>query len=156
MARSAQPAVEKFWKGVRKTAECWLWEKRRLFGYGYMRLGGRGTPEVRVHRFAYELLVGSIPDDLCVLHRCDVRNCVNPEHLFLGTRADNNADTRQKKRHKVGETHGNARLTAEQVATIRDKYVCRAGSMYTLAKQYGVTPQTIFAVVHRKSWKHVD
>jgi hypothetical protein len=86
---------------VKMTDSCWLWraytDKK---GYGRCRLNNRNG--VKSHRAVYEILVGPIPDGLCVLHKCDVRNCVNPEHLFLGTHLDNAQDRDSKGRCRAG------------------------------------------------------
>ena len=79
---------------------CWLWTAS-LTGPGYGQFGVKGRVEL-AHRVSYELHVGAIPDGLCVLHRCDVRHCVNPNHLFLGTHSDNSRDCVSKGRHGNG------------------------------------------------------
>lgn len=90
------------------TPGCWIWTKGRYHdGYGQFAVSAHER-SVRAHRVSYELYVGPIPEDLHVLHRCDVRACVNPEHLFLGTRVDNMQDMIQKGRHYSpgrGKTH---------------------------------------------------
>lgn len=76
---------------------CWLWQGDvSPHGYGKYRKGKRGIGEA--HRFFYEQLVGPIPPGICVLHKCDTRLCVNPNHLFLGTRKDNWDDSVRKGR----------------------------------------------------------
>lgn len=80
---------------------CWIWTAsvhRKNGGYGQIQLGRRGEGVAKAHRVSYELHCGPIPDELMVLHRCDNRRCVNPEHLFLGTAQDNTDDMIQKKR----------------------------------------------------------
>lgn len=96
---------------------CWLWVGGlRQRGYGQVRVGARMRT---AHRVAWELFKGPIVAGLHVLHRCDVRPCVNPAHLFLGTHADNMRDMSQKGRAPRGERSGCAKLSAEDVRTIR-------------------------------------
>lgn len=91
-------SVERFWSKVDKTGDCWNWTAGTFhFGHGKFRLNGK---MVKAHRLAYELLVGDFDKSLCVLHKCDNPRCVNPEHLFLGTKGDNNSDMTAKGRHK--------------------------------------------------------
>lgn len=76
---------------------CWIWSGAlRQDGYGVVKIHGK---QIRAHRLIYQNLVGEIPEHLQVLHRCDVRRCVNPAHLFLGTDADNHRDKTAKGRH---------------------------------------------------------
>lgn len=108
---------------------------------------GRGA-----HRFAYELLVGLIPEGLFVCHRCDNPPCCNPEHLFPGTAADNIADMLKKNRWApaVGEAQGCAKLTTHDVVAIR----CAQNiSQSVLAKYYGVGQATVSRIRTRKAWR---
>lgn len=94
--RKLIPPEIRFWKYVNKTDSCWEWiGARRRDGYGRIRVGNFFEA---AHRFSWELVYGDIPSDLCVLHRCDVRFCVNPDHLFLGTNRDNIDDMVKKGR----------------------------------------------------------
>jgi DNA invertase Pin-like site-specific DNA recombinase len=88
-----------------------------------------------------------------VLHRCDVRHCVNPDHLFLGTQADNMADMVEKgrERHPVGIAHGRAKLTEQDVYIIR----AAPGSQQAIADQYGVKQTTISSIKRRRIWRHL-
>lgn len=97
--RPSRPVAERFWSYVQRGDECWTWiGARDANGYGRLSLPGRGT--IGAHRVSWELHRGEIPDGLCVLHRCDNPPCVWPEHLFLGTHADNVADRIAKGRSR--------------------------------------------------------
>jgi hypothetical protein len=108
------------------------------------------------HRVSYEIYVGPIPEGLCVLHHCDVPNCVNPNHLFLGTQADNNRDMHKKGRYGVasirGERHGMAKFKDEDIRYIRSGFL----SVKDLAKNYSVHDITIERIIKRETWGHVD
>ena len=104
----------RFWARVRKTDSCWLWTGARSdHGYGVLR--PQAAPQVRVHRLSWAMHRGPIPEGLHVLHRCDVRSCVNPDHLFLGSQADNMADMWAKQRGRYGGHGGRPRLPAHLV-----------------------------------------
>jgi len=95
------PAEERFWRQVQKDVDgCWLWTGRPVQGYGRFRPSSRGT-KIGAHRYSWELHVGPIPDGLDVCHRCDVPLCIRPDHLFLGTHADNMADMVAKGRSRL-------------------------------------------------------
>jgi HNH endonuclease len=87
-----------FWEKVKKTKSCWLWTGQ-IISYGYGHFSYQGRP-VRAHRFAYKTAIGPIPPGKLVCHTCDVRHCVNPKHLYLGTFTDNNRDTVRRCRNK--------------------------------------------------------
>src|SRR5882672_3448747 len=104
-ARS-RPGKDKFWEKVNKTDTCWLWTgKIARDGYGYLR-------DQAAHRVSWELHNGPVPEGKWVLHHCDIRPCVNPSHLFLGSRQDNMDDMSMKGR-------AGKKLTAEDVRVIR-------------------------------------
>jgi hypothetical protein len=129
--------------------DCWLWTGAiHRTGYGAFRLAGR---QEQAHRAAWILLVGEIPDDLCVCHSCDVRHCVNPAHLFLGTHADNMADRNIKRRQARGSGHGRAKLTEANVRDIR----LSEESTTALALRYGVSHAAVWWVRRGDHWKDV-
>lgn len=93
-----------FWSKVDKTDACWLWTGAKI-RKGYGTFYRKATKEkLAVHRVSYEMANG--PTTLCVLHKCDVPNCVRPDHLFIGTRGDNNRDRTRKGRAATGDRHG--------------------------------------------------
>lgn len=95
-----RPLAARFWSFVVQHERCWEWTgARTAYGYGIL---GRGTREdglIYAHRVSWELHNGSLPDGLCVLHTCDNPPCTNPNHLWLGTKGDNNRDMVAKGRH---------------------------------------------------------
>lgn len=174
--------AERFWSKVAKAGpdDCWLWiAATSSKGYGSFRLpeGSRGA-----HRVSWALHNGQIPMGLYVLHACEDRydpsdttgrRCVNPAHLKLGTQTDNMADrertgraipTRARgdrsgprlhpDRMFRGEAVSTAKLTADEVRAIR----CARGisSQKDLAARYGVCPDTISRIQHRRYWAHVS
>ena len=130
------------------------WWVAALDTYGYGQIGIKGTTQ-RSHRLAHELYIGKIPDDMQVLHTCDNRACVNPEHLFLGTNDDNVADKVSKGRqsHRIGEALDMAPLTEEDVIFIRQLYP--RISQTDLGLRFGVGQAQISRIIRREAWKNV-
>lgn len=117
---------------------CWEWKgTRNQTGYGIFLLPGEKP--VRAHRYSYEYFVGPIPEGKIIMHICDNPPCVNPAHLRVGTKADNNADTASKRRHHYGLDHWNGKLTPEQVAEIR----ASTETQRALGKKFGVNQSHI-------------
>lgn len=153
------PLSVRFWQYVNKTDACWLWTGTKMpFGHGQIIDGpkSRGGKLVLAHRVSWEMHHGEIPDGLCVCHRCDVPACVRPNHLFLGTHADNMQDCASKSRNHHGESHFFAKMTPDLVREIRTRYANGGISQSTLAKEYGLFQTTVSELIRHKTWKHVD
>lgn len=150
-----RPLSVRFWEKVQKTDTCWIWLGAiDNVGYGSIRINGQ---TFRSHRVSYELKYGSIPNnDLCVLHRCDNRRCVNPDHLFLGTKKDNTFDMINKGRaiHPKGIDCSSHKLSENQVLEIRMRYA-NGESTRKITKDYPVSASTIWAIVTMKKWSHL-
>ena len=166
-----------FWKKVNRNgplqphmeSHCWVWEAGKFqSGYGAFRIYGKNY---RTHRVSFFLESGPIASGLNACHRCDNRACVRPDHLFLGTDADNIRDACSKERMPRGENHharlrpdrmargeavGCAKLTDESVREIRRRYAAGGISQIALAREFGVTKSTAGCVIRRKNWNHVS
>ena len=177
------PAQEaRFWAKVDKNGPiqphmqtpCWIWTAyKNKDGYGRF---GVGDKILSAHRVVWTFTHCPIPNDnsphgICVLHRCDLTSCVNPDHLFIGTQTDNIRDRESKGRgnHTCGEKHhmrihpekaqgeanGRAKLTIEQIIDIRTIYAAGGTTQRHLATLFGMSEPTINQIIRRKKWAHV-
>lgn len=134
---------------------CWVWQGAKVKGgYGFVRIDGR---PLLAHRVSWAQEHGPIPDGLCVLHECDNPPCINPAHLHLGTRADNNAEkvARGRQSSNRGECNPRARLTTQDVREIRAANR-RGESQRSLAERYGVARATISFAIAGRNWAVVE
>ncbi len=145
-----------FWTHVEKTESgCWMWTGCTFSnGYGRVRLKRNRT--VVAHRLSWELTNGPIPEGMFACHKCDVRACVNPNHIFLGTDADNVRDCIEKCRRAdlSGSKHPMAKLSEADIQIIRERR--KAGEqLKQIAPDFGVTKQMICCITTGKNWTHV-
>lgn len=151
-----QDLEARFWKKVTKTDSCWLWNACKVSGYGRISIG-TSNKNVSSHRVSWTIHFGEIPNHLNVLHKCDVRTCVNPAHLFLGTNDDNMKDMVAKGRQRgvSGERNHLAKLTADDVQKIRYLRASLSLSLRKLAREFNVNHRTICHIMMRRTWKHI-
>lgn len=155
---SISPSLHKrLWEKIERTEanECWLFNGYKSKGYGKIGEGGRYGKILRAHRVVYQEIHGPIPIGMEVLHHCDNPSCCNPDHLFLGSQADNMIDKQKKGRCRNtdsrGERNNAAILTEKQVLDIRaDSRILRE-----IAEDYGVATSTIHAIRKGVNWSHV-
>lgn len=145
---------------VNERCGCWEWNGAKRNGYGRMIVGSRtdGTRHsASAHRVAYEVWKGPIGEGLEVCHKCDNPSCINPDHLFLGTRADNMADRAMKGRNItfIGEEQPRAKLTRKIVKNARWERAYKGTSFQELADRYGVCKRTMQDAINGKNWKCV-
>lgn len=141
---------------------CWLWLGSMCGHYGNAPIGGRN---IGAHRVSYVVHHGPIPSGLVVMHRCDQPTCVNPQHLTVGTTADNNRDRSLKgrtnrrdstppERRPRGVRHWKARLTDSDVLAIRQRLADGEERM-AVAREYGIGWSTIDHIAKGRTWRHL-
>lgn len=163
IAFTPEQVISAFWDKVNKNGSipqhrpelgnCWEWIAGYRNDYGSF---SHNQTMKAAHRFIWEITNGEIPDGLCVLHSCDNRKCVRPDHLFLGTRQDNMDDMKLKnrERHPVGEDHPSHKLTTKQIIEIRQRH--KSGLSYrALGREYNINKKHVKDIVTREIWKHV-
>lgn len=156
------PIEERFWSRVVKhESGCWLFGGDK-FGnkYGQLAKGGRTNGHTTAHRYSYELHHGQVPRGKFVCHKCDVKNCVNPEHLYAGDHEDNNRDIVDRGRNKrkgeriivlpkarEGERAFNRALTPSAQSMLKSQYESGKWTQAQLAKAWRVSQGTVSAIV---------
>jgi hypothetical protein len=139
---------------VKTESGCFECISHALDDKGYPMIQ-RNKIQTRIHRYIYETLFGLIPKGMCVCHSCDNRKCINPEHLWLGTIADNNKDMYNKGRNsngdQKGESNSRSKLTNKQVLAIREDTRPRR----VIAKEYHVSISSIDKIKTKETWSHI-
>ena len=148
--RRTMPAADRFWSKVKKGTGCWRWLGRPANDTGYgvfgVQQGGR-SKFTSAHRMAYQLARGSIPAGAFVMHTCDNRLCVNPDHLMIGSPQDNASDMAHKDRSTFGERNPRAILKEAEVVSIRRLYGRGGPTQRELSERFGVSIGAIQAVL---------
>lgn len=137
-------------------AGCWEWSKaREVSGYGVQQFDGR---KQGAHRVSYQLFIGAIPFGMSVLHRCDNRCCVNPDHLFIGTQAENMADMVRKGRSakQKGEAHPGAKIDEKTALHIFEQAKKGQLSQRKIAAMFCISQANVSSILNRKRWSHLE
>lgn len=160
MTKAAQTLQERLLDRIEYDTNggCWLWAGTTAWnGYGRVALKQGGKRTIPAHRASWCVFRGD-PGDLLVCHHCDVRQCINPDHLFLGTQTENMADMYAKGRNRPSDTAGSknhkARLNEADVASIRQR-LSDGEREADLAREFGVAPCTINNLYRGRKWRHV-
>lgn len=146
-----QVTEARFWQKVHIGEACWPWlGARTSAGYGQL-VYGRHPQKIYAHRFSYELHFGAIPHGMVICHKCDNPACVRPDHLFVGSQADNMADCSAKGRIAHGARSGSARLSEVDVLEVRRRVA--AGELHrVIAADFGVARSTVSLIATGKRW----
>lgn len=136
---------------TKRVGECLLWTGGTASGYGRIQIGGKGSPSVSTHRVAWELANGKIiPPGVCVLHKCDVRRCVEPGHLFLGSHRDNIMDMWSKGR-------GARRTVRRSLTDMQVRHIRSTGwSNASFGRALGLDPSAISLIRSREIYSDVE
>jgi len=150
----------RFWKHVDigEIDDCWDWKhKIRANGYGRFNVTGKDKKGFNASRLAYMLHhdIDHLEHDIFVCHKCDNRLCCNPNHLFLGTNKENMQDMRNKGRSARGERNGQAKLTDEQILSIRELWETGNYTQRKIGEMLSIAQSTVHGIVHHKRWKHI-
>lgn len=151
--KQAEDLATRLWRSVDKTGDCWIWQGAKS-PYGYGRISIAGMPRTRrtrlVHRVVYELENGTIPEGMSVMHTCDTPSCVNPDHLRLGTHAENMRDMDMKRRCvRVGEKR--RLFTEDQVREI----LSSPESSRVIGERFGVSARAVRSLRQNGGYKGV-
>lgn len=131
---------------------CWLWQRHIVFGYGILKVNGTNMP---AHRFSYQLFKGCIPKGMMVLHQCDVRRCVRPSHLQIGTHKENMHQMAERNRVAWGDRQSSVKLTEGEVGEIRLHHSSGGISIYRLAQIYECSECAVTGIVKNKTWLRI-
>lgn len=147
---ATNPPEARFLRRIEKNENgCILWNgAKNGWGYGMFMIDRK---RVLAHRFSYERSVGQIPVGMLVCHKCDNPLCVNPDHLFIGTDADNSKDRNSKRRQAYGVRNGNVKIDESKVKLIRDA----TGTCADIARRFGLSEGHVWKIRKLQFWRHV-
>lgn len=145
-------AQKRLLRKVKKSSGCWLWQGATdTYGYGNIYCDGSYW---KAHRLSYAIFISDIPDGFCVLHKCDTPACVNPKHLFVGTRQDNMDDmyTKGRGRKASGVNHHMVNIDYDIANQIKGEYVRGVTRQVDLASRFGVSQGVISSIIRGAHW----
>lgn len=150
--------IRRFWgKADKREDGCWEWQSAKMpKGYGIFTVLLEGKyVGVLAHRMAWLITYSDVPTELYVCHKCDNPKCVRPEHLFLGTHADNLGDQKAKGRSRFGSKHHGAKVTEEDV---KDMFALREQGLThkQIAEKYNMSRPNVTVILNGRTWQNVD
>lgn len=144
---------------IEPNSGCWLWEGATTVGYGSFYKDRKSN---LAHRVSYEMFVGEIPNSdsyhgMCVLHKCDIPSCVNPDHLFIGTQADNMHNMISKERSgSIGSDSNFAKLNEFQIRVIKRLLSFNTMKQHEIGRLFEVHQCAISRIKNKKRWSHIE
>jgi hypothetical protein len=152
--RAVIPLMDRLWAKVDKTDGCWLWRGATSNGYGIINRGRDGMGTMRTHVAVWESIHGPKPESMDIRHSCDVRNCCRPEHLSLGTRAENMSDAVRRGRTRRGESNPHAKVTEDLVRWMRAEHAA-GRSARSISLDVGLSDSRVWNIVNGNAWAHI-
>lgn len=148
MTRRTKQRFDEKWS---KDGDCWVWQAGELHrGYGGFYLDGE---MIGAHRASIEIHKDGVPEGKYVLHTCDRKMCVNPEHLYVGTQQENIDDALERGQVVTGEDNPSTKLTRKDVQDIRTLYNSSDITQSELGKEYGVDQSTVSKILNGEWWQ---
>lgn len=147
--------IDRFWRKVKKTKDCWLWiANKSNRNYGMFAINNK---KVSAHRYSYKYHYGSIPNGLYICHKCDNPPCVNPKHLYAGTQSDNLKDAANKNRRVYTSRQGskNNLSKLKEIDVLKIRSLSKNKTYKEIANMFNVDPTNIGYIIRRRTWTHI-